>query len=75
MELTLLLGTELLIVKMVNLRMRLDHVMSCLIQTNTRRDYSGGETGKFVTESVGPRFVDGGPKFYLLTYRMMSRIN
>jgi hypothetical protein len=74
MDLTLLLGTVLLI-KMVNLRMRLDHVMSRLVQTNPRRDCSRGEIIIFVTESVSPRFVDGGPPFYLLTYKMVSRIN
>ena len=64
MELTLLLGTVLFI-KTVNARMRLDHVMSRLVQTNPGRVYSRSETGTFVTESVGPRFVDGGPPFYL----------
>ena len=73
-ELTLLLGTVLLI-KMVNLRVRLDHVMSRLVQTNPRRDCSRCELFIFVTESVGPRFVDGGPPFYLLTYKMVSRTN
>ena len=70
----MLLGTVLLI-KMVNLRMRLDHVVSRLVQTNPKRVYSRGDNGNFVTESVGPRFVDGGPPFYLLTYKMVSRIN
>jgi hypothetical protein len=64
MDLTLLLGT-VLVIKMVNARMRLDHVMCRLVQTNTRRVYSRSETGTFVTKSMGPRFVDGGPPFYL----------
>jgi hypothetical protein len=64
MDLTLLLGTVLGI-KLVNTRMRLDHVVCRLVQTNPRRVYSRSETGSFVTESVGPRFVDGGPPFYL----------
>jgi len=39
LELTLLLGTVLGI-KMVNTRMRLDHVVSRQVQTNPRRVYS-----------------------------------
>jgi hypothetical protein len=64
MDLTFLLGTVLLI-KMVNARMRLDHVMCRLVQTNPRRSYTRSKTGTFITESVGPGFVDGGPPFYL----------
>ena len=65
MDLTLLLGTVLVIIKMVNARMRLDHVVCRLVQTKPRRVYSWSERGTFVTKSVGPRFVDGGPPFYL----------
>jgi hypothetical protein len=64
MDLTLLLGT-VLVIKMVNARMRLDHVVTRQVQTNPRRVNSWSETGTFVTKSVGPRFVDGGPPFYL----------
>jgi len=64
MDLTLLLGT-VLVIKMVNARMRLDHVVTRQVQTNPRRINSWSETGTFVTKSVGPRFVDGGPPFYL----------
>jgi len=64
MDPTLLLGTVLFI-KVVNLRMRLDHDVCRLVQTNPRSVYSWSDSVTFETKSVAPRFVDGGPPFYL----------